>query len=119
LVGQDRLAPLALPSDGPSELARRPQHQLVLGVLPALGTEGAADVAGDDPDLVLGNLEDAARERIPDAMRGLDVGVEGVAILVRGVDAEGAARLHEVGVTPCDHVAPSFDALSYRGDRLG
>src|SRR5206468_3881534 len=51
LIGRDRLAPLALPLDGPPELARRPQHQLVLGVLPALGPEGAADVAHDDPDL--------------------------------------------------------------------
>jgi len=48
----------------------------VLGILPALRAEGAADVAGDDADPVLGDLEDAAGQRIADAVRVLDVGVQ-------------------------------------------
>ena len=31
--------------------ARGPQHEAMLGILPALDAEGAADIAGDDADL--------------------------------------------------------------------
>src|SRR5438132_895911 len=80
---------------------------------------GAVDVAGDDPDLVLGNLEDVAGERVADTMRVLDVGVEGVAILVRVIDTERAARLHELGVDPGDHVAAADDAVRLREHPVG
>ena len=119
LVGEDRLAPLARPLDGPAKLARRPQHQLVLGILPALGAEGAADVAGDDADPVLGDLEDAAGQGVADAMRVLDVGVEGVAVLDRIVDAERAPRLQVLRVDPRDDVAASDDPVSPGEGRLG
>ena len=115
LVGEDRLAPLARPLDGPAKLARRPQHQLVLGILPALGAEGAADVAGDDADPVLGDLEDAAGQGVADAVRVLDVGVESVAVLDRIVDAERAPRLHVLRVHPRDDVAASDDPVEDSG----
>src|SRR5207245_9324163 len=81
LVGGNRLAPLAHPLDRAAELARGPQHQAVLGVLPALGPERAADVAGDDADPMLGDLQDGGRERGADAVRGLGGGVWAGALL--------------------------------------
>jgi hypothetical protein len=87
LVGRDGVPSLALPLDGTAELPRRPEDQAVLRVLPALGPEAAADVAGDDADLVLGDLEDVAGQRVPDAMGILDVRVEGEALLAGVPDA--------------------------------
>src|SRR3989441_5868576 len=49
-----------------SELARSPQHQAVLGILPPLRPERAADVARDHADLMLGDLQDVRRERVAD-----------------------------------------------------
>src|SRR5207244_10912822 len=95
-----RLAPLARARDRAAQLARRPQHELVLGILPALRPEGAADVAGDHADLVLRDLEDAGGQRVPDAVRVLDVGVERVPVVVRIVDPDGAPQLPELGENP-------------------
>ena len=109
LVGEDRLAALADPLDRPAQLLRGEQHEPVLGVLPALGAEAAADIAGDHPDAALRDLEDAGRERLPHAVRVLHVGVERVALLARVPHAERAARLHEMRVDPADHVAALDD----------
>ena len=110
LVGRDRVAALARPLDGTVELARRPQHEPVLRVLPALGPEGAAHVARDHADLVLGDLEDIGGERVPHPVGVLHVGVERVAILAGIVDAERAPRLHVLRVDATDEVAPSDHA---------
>ena len=75
---------------------------LMLGILPALGAEGAADVSRDDADPLLGDVEDATGQHLADPMRVLDVRMERVAILAGVVDAEGAARLHVLGVHPAD-----------------
>ena len=53
LVGEQRFAALAAPFDRAAELARREQGQAMLDILPALGAEAAADIAGDDADLGL------------------------------------------------------------------
>ena len=87
LVGGDGLAALARPLDGPADLLGGPEHEAVLGVLPALGAEAAADVARDHPDAVLGDLEDIGGERVPHPMGILHVGVERVALLARVPDA--------------------------------
>jgi hypothetical protein len=50
LVSLDRLTALAGPFDRPAQLLRSEQHQPMLGILPALGAEPAADIAGNDPD---------------------------------------------------------------------
>ena len=119
LVGGNRLAPLAHPLDRAAELARGPQHQAVLGILPALGPERAADVAGDDADPMLGDLQDVGRERGADAVRVLDVGVERVAILAAIVDAERAPRLHVLGVDARDDVAAADDPRRLRERGVG
>ena len=87
LVGRDRLAALARPLDGAAELSGRPQDEAVLRVLPALGPEAAPDVAGDDADLVLGDLEDVGRQRGPHAVGVLHVRIEGVTVLAGVIDA--------------------------------
>ena len=117
LVGHHRFAALARPFHRPQELARRPQGQAVLDILPALGAEAAADVLGDHPHLALGHLEDVLRQHVAHAMGILDVGIEGQAILALVVDAERAARLHVLGMHAGDHVAP-LDDLGGALDRL-
>ena len=90
----------------------------MLGVLPALGAEGAADVARDHADLVLGDLEDVGGERVAHAVRVLHVGVERVAVLARVVGPERAARLHVLRVHARDHVAALDDAGGLRERRV-
>ncbi len=65
---------------------------------------------------MLRHLEDIAGQRIPDAVRVLDVGIERVAVLPRIVDAERAPRLHVLRVHPGDDVAATNHA---RGGREG
>src|SRR5438067_12091342 len=100
LVGLDRLAALAGPFDWPAQFLRREQHQPMLGILPALGAEPAADIAGNDPDLAFRDLENTSGERLPHPARVLDIGVEGEAVLARVPCADRAARLHD---TRIDH----------------
>ena len=45
LVGEEHLAALAAPFHRAAELARGPERQAMLGILPALDAEAAADVA--------------------------------------------------------------------------
>ena len=93
--------------DRPAQAPGRPQHQAVLHVLPALSAEAAAHVAGDDPDLVLRDLEDIAGQRVPHPMRILHVRVERVAVLAGVVDAQRAPRLEILRVHAGDDVAPA------------
>src|SRR5215471_15959556 len=81
----------------------------MLGILPALGPEPTADIAGDDANMALRNLEDARRQRLAHAMRVLYVGVEREALLARVPDADRAARLHEMRVDTADHITPLDD----------
>src|ERR1051325_1381601 len=62
---------------------RPKQPQPVLGILPALGAEAAADIAGNDADMALRDLEDAGRQRLPYPVRILHIGIERVALLTR------------------------------------
>src|SRR5882724_11927771 len=102
-----------------SEVGRRPQDEAVLRVLPALGPEAAPDVAGDDADLVLGDLEDVGRQRSPHAVGVLHVRVEGVTVLAGVVDAEGAAGLHVLRVDAADDVAAADHAVGGGEGGLG
>ncbi len=119
LVRLDRLAALALPFDRPAQPLRGEQHEPVLGVLPALGAEPAADIAGDDPDAALRDLEDAGRQCLPHPVRVLHIGVERVAVLARVPHPDRAARLHEMGIDPADHIAPLDDVRRRRERGVG
>src|SRR5262249_26945194 len=109
LVGEQRLAPLAGPFDGAPELARGPQHEAVLRILPALGTAAAAAVAAADAKMILRDLEDAPRQHVPHAMRILHVGIKREAAVARLVGTEAPARLHELRVDARNDVAPPDD----------
>src|SRR5207302_10588353 len=109
LVGLDRLAAFALPFDGAAQPLRGEQHEPMLSVLPALGAEPAADIAGDDADPALRDLEDAGGQRLPDPAPALHIGAERVAVLARIPHANRAARLHEMRVDAADHIAPLDD----------
>src|SRR5262249_20990867 len=109
LVSLDRLAALAGPFDWSAQFLRREQHQPMLRILPALGAEPAADIAGDDPDLALGDFEDTSGERLSHPVRVLHVGVEGEPVLARIPDADRTARLHEMRIDPTDDVASCDD----------
>jgi hypothetical protein len=50
------LAALAGPFDRAAQFLRREQHQPMLGILPALGAEAAADIAGNDPYLAFRDI---------------------------------------------------------------
>ena len=114
LVGLDRLAALAGPFDRPPQFLGGEQHQPMLGILPALGAEPAADIAGNDADPAFRDLEDAGRERLAHPVRVLHVGVERKALLARVPHPDRAARFHEMGVDPADHVA-ALDDVRRRG----
>ena len=91
----------------------------MLGILPALGAEAAADVAGDHADLVLGDIEDVGGERRPHAVWVLHVGVQRVALLARVPRPDGAARFHILGVDPGDDVATAHHACGAGEGGLG
>ena len=70
------------------------QHQRRFVVDGRLHAEAAADVAGDDADLVVGHLQHVLRQLGLEHMGALQGGVDGVAAFGRLVDADAAARLH-------------------------
>ncbi len=77
----------------------------MLGILPALGAETAADVAGDDPHRLLWNAEDLLGQELTDPVGVLDIGVEGVAVLAFVVSADRATRFHILGEDAADDEA--------------
>ena len=93
-VGEHGFRTFAGPFDGAAELLRGPQDEAVLDILPALGAEAAADIAGHDPDLALGHAKHGISQHLADAMRILAVRIERVMVLGRVIDAERAAWLH-------------------------
>src|SRR5207253_4636817 len=109
LVGLNGFTAFTRPFDRPAQFLRREQYQPMLGILPALGAEPAADIAGDDPDLAFRDLENASGERLTHPVRVLHVGVEREAVLARVPYADRPARLHEMRVDPADHVAALDD----------
>ena len=119
LVGQHHLGALASPLHRPVELARRPQRQPVLDILPALGAEAAADVVAHHAHLALRHLEHHVGEHVAHAVRIVHVGVQRVAILRRIVDADRAARLHVLRVHAGDDVAALDDMRRPGEGRLG
>ena len=64
-------------------------------------------------------LEDIGRERVPDPVGVLHVGVERVAVLAGVVGAERAAGLHVLRVDPGDDVAAANDTGGLREGRVG
>ena len=62
-------------------------------------------------NLVLRQLEDLIGERRARAVRRLDGAADGVAVVIRVVMADAAARLHRVGGDAVDHGAVAHDVV--------
>src|SRR5271163_2425030 len=91
----------------------------MLGILPALGAEPTADIAGDDPDPAFRDFEDTSGERLAHPVGVLHVGVEGEAALALVPHADRTARLHEMRIDPADDVAALDDVHRLGEGRLG
>ena len=71
--------------------------QRVFAVHEALRAEAAADIAGDDADLLRRHLQDLVGQRVAQAVHALAGDREREALGLRVVLRDDAARLHEVG----------------------
>ena len=93
-VGRERFGARRGPFDRTTELARRPEHDRVLGIHLALHAEGAADIGHDDAQFRLRHAEDR-RQDFAQLERGLRRAVERPAALF--LPGERRARLDRVG----------------------
>ncbi len=96
VVADETLRAVRLPFHRTSQLARSPDHERVLGIDEGLHAEAAADVGRDRAQFSLRHLQDGVGERVADEGRALRAGVEGRAIGLGVVVADGVARLHRV-----------------------
>ena len=93
-VGQERLGPVRCPLDDAAGLLRRPEADDLLGIGEDLRAEAAADVGGDDPELVLRRDIDEGGEHDPKEMRVLG-GVPERQMFVAGIVlGDHGTRLH-------------------------
>ncbi len=96
IVREEAFAALGDPFDRPAELARGVKRQRVLGRGHAFRAESAADIAGDDAEAVLGNLEDVLGEGAARAVDRADAAIEREAAEALVVFGDDAARLDRV-----------------------
>ena len=92
LVGDEGLAAVGRPSDGPPQPLRRPEHQRHLRVHAAAHAEAAADLARHHAHVALRHAQDV-REDGAAAVRALDARVQRVAGRAPVVLADGGAGL--------------------------
>ena len=95
-AGDEVLAALRHPLHRPVQPARGLGRQGIFAVGEGLGAEAAADIAGDDADLVLRHPEHA-RQGLAQAVHALARDGEGEALRARIVLGDDAAGLHVVG----------------------
>ena len=95
-VGHEALRPLSQPAYRPLQLARRPADDRVLRIGRDLGSEAAADIRRDHPELVLRLVEHEGAEQQAHRMRGLGGAVEGELLLALVVLGHRRARLHRM-----------------------
>ncbi len=105
VVGDEAFAPVAPPFHRTADTLGRPGGQRDLRIERALHAEGAAHVPGDQPHLVLGDLEQVLGQRRAPGIGALHAGVDGVVAFAVIVIGERAARLHRIGVDAIDHEA--------------
>ena len=99
-VGHEGFAAVRRPFDRSAELLRGPGDDGLFGIVINLGAEPAADVGGDDPNLVLRHLQDIGAHQQPDDMRILAGGVERVFAVRAVIIADRRARLQRVRDQP-------------------
>src|SRR5207249_11571953 len=102
LVALDALAALGNPAYRAPGYLGRPERKGVFRVAAALHAKPAAHRVADDADLVVRPAQDLPGQRGADLVHRLDRAADRVAVLVRVVLREAAARLHRVGADPVD-----------------
>ena len=118
-VGHDDLGPFAAPFHRPVELPRRPQHQPVIDILPALGAEAAADIVDHDAHLALRHLEHVGREHVTHPMRIIHIGIERVTVLKLIEHPQRPSGFHILGMHPRNDMTPADDMFRLRERRVG
>src|SRR5262249_34468724 len=111
VVGQHTLATLGDPFDRTPELARGPECQRIFGVVPALHTEVATDLAGDDAQLGFQDVQDAARHISACGVRALSPDIKREASQPIVPFADAAARLHRSGGDPVEDELEASDMM--------
>jgi len=96
-VGDERLAALRCPADGPADAPARPHHRRFLGIQVDLGTEAAADVGRDHAHLVLGEPQHERGHQQALDVRILACHVQRVRIVGAAVRSERGTRLDRIG----------------------
>ncbi len=106
---------VASPFHRPADAARGPQHQDDLRIDRAAQPVAAADVAGDQPQLGLGNLQRVAGDVVAEQPRPLEAAMQRVAAGAGVVLAGHAARLDRVGGDAVDD-EPLLDDVRGAGE---
>ena len=118
LVAREAFAALGNPLDRPAGELRRPERKRVLGRRAALHAEAAAHGLAHYAQPVVRDLEYLVGQGGARAVRGLDGGAQGVALVVGVVLRQAAARLERVGRHPVDDHLVAHDALGPGKERL-
>ena len=100
VVAQHSLAAIRGPAHRPSELLCRPEAQRMLGKLPALHAEAAADIARDDPHAGFGDMEYFLRQTAPDIEGALRSGVKYIAFFGGVIVTDADTGFHGGGCDP-------------------
>lgn len=96
-VVHQAFAALGRPLHRPLQLARRPQHQHMLGIEEDLHPEAAAHVRSHDAKLFARDVEDPLGNQVAQIVRALAAGIQRHAP-GRGIEVtDGRARFHRIG----------------------
>ena len=96
-IDQEVLGAVADPLHRPAETARRFHRQRVFAIVEGLRAKAAADIVGDDADLLRRHLEDVLGQRVADAVHALRAERHREALVFGAPFGETGARLHVVG----------------------
>jgi len=102
VIADVRLVSGLRPFHWPADAARRPQHQDDLRIDGAAQAVGAADIAGDQPQLGFGYLERGAGDVVAEQPGTLEAAMQRVAAGAGIIDPSHAARLNRIGGHPVD-----------------
>lgn len=119
IVADMRLVAGLRPFHGPADPARRPQHQDDFGVHRTAQAIGAADIAGDQPQFGLRDVERRAGDIVAEQPRPLEAAMQRVAARARVVHADCAARFDRIGGDAIDDEALLDDVCCTGERRIG
>ncbi len=99
-VGDEGFGSIRGPFDRPAHLFRGPGHQRLFRIVEDLRAEAAADIGGDNTQLVLGDAQHEGAHQQPDHMRVLAGRIERVFAGRPVVIADRGARFHGIWRQP-------------------